>query len=262
MKFNNVYGNPPFKLDGNNSFYIKFIQKSRSLLKEGGQFHFVIPNRFLSPTSKASKALSGWLDVSYVMPTVDHYFPGIGTSIGVVGGTVKNDSVFKKVPFIFPEGTVSRSLATPTPIVNPNLMSTSIISKIVDSDFERLKIVKSPENKNYVFVEKTYCRYRSTTPSGGEKTLVTIVNDINGRGGYINCESKKQAELISWFLSRSKVGRFAVYSFANSSFAESGILHHGFMPKIPSDIGRNDEDIYKLFKLTLKEIEYIESIIK
>jgi hypothetical protein len=262
MVFDVVGGNPPYKFEGNNSFYIKFIEKSRSLLKEDGQFHFVIPNRFLSPTSKASKALAGWLDVSYVMPTVDHYFPGIGTSIGVVGGVKKSESVFKKVPFIFPDGTISRSLSSPTPIVNSTLISTKIISKIVDSDFERLKIVSEFSKKDYVFVEKSYCRYRSTTSRGGEKTLVTHVNNKNGRGSYIDCDSESEARLISWFLSRSRVGRFVIYSFANAAFVESSSLHHGFMPKIPSDISYSDEDIYKLFDLSSKEIEHIESIMK
>lgn len=263
MRFDLVSGNPPYKLNGDKSYYIKFIEKSRSVLSDDGQFHFIIPNRFLSPSSKASKSLSGWLDVSYVMPTVDHHFPGIGTSIGVVGGKVSNNVEFKPVPFIFPnEQVVIRSLSEPTPIVNTSILSSGIVSKVVNSDFEKLSIHKKSSTKDYVFVEVSYCRYRSTTPRGGEKTLVTNVNFKNGIGGYIDCQSDSDAKLTSWFLSRSKLGRFIIYCFANTSFATSSPVHHKFMPKLPVYTLSDDSEIYKLFKLTTEEIEYVESVMK
>lgn len=260
MKFDAVVGNPPYKLGHNSNFYVSFIEKTKEVLNDGGHFGFVIPNRFLNPASVASRKLRDWINITHVCPSVNKHFPGIATHIGVVQGIKTEKSQFTKIPFLYEDGTVLiRSLNEPTPITKPTVISTNIVSKVFTSTLDKMKTT-SEKGNNYVFVDVTYCRYRSTTPTGGEKTLVARVNQEVGNGSYVNFESVTDADLNSWWLSRSKLGRYVIFCFANSSFANNSPLHNGFMPKIPAGTAKTDAAIYKLFNLTADEILEIEKI--
>lgn len=262
MKFDVVIGNPPYKFKGNNNFYIKFIEKSQNILKDNGIFAFVIPNRFLNPESMAAKQLRTFFEPDAVWTDLSSYFPNIGTNIGtVVGKKVKNNKYEKPITFIFPDGNITKSLTSPTPIMKPTILSASIIEKVFSDSKKKMIVDNDYTGENYIQVEVSYCRYRSTTPRGGEKTLVTNVNHINGNGNIIPCESLEHANVNSWFLSRSKLGRFCIYSFANASFVNINIVCL-IMPYLGADLDKNDTTLYKYFNLTPEEIEYIEKVMK
>lgn len=258
--FDVMVGNPPYNINGNKNFYVEFIKLAKDVLHEGGHFAMVMPNRFLSPSSIAAKAFSSWLNVKSVWPSLDKHFPNIDTSIGAIIGTKSSSVSDNKVPFIFENEVIQHSLKKPTPIVNPTPLSTSIVTKVCDSAFTKLYVKNSASAKNYVFLEVAYERYRSTTATGGEKTLVTHVNKEFGIGGYLDFDTQSHAELNSWFLSRSKLGRFVVYCFANTTWATSSIVHHGFVPEIPKDTPASDQALYTLFNLTDDEIAVIEKV--
>ena len=262
MKFDVVIGNPPYKINGNNNFYIKFIEKSQNLLKDGGIFAFVIPNRFLNPESMAAKQLRTFFEPDAVWTDLSSYFPHIGTNIGaVVGKKVKNNKYEKPVTFIFSDGNITKSLTSPTPIMKPTILSVLIIEKVFSNGKKKMIVDNDYTGENYIQVEVSYCRYRSTTPRGGEKTLVTNVNHINGNGNIIPCESLDHATLNSWFLSRSKLGRFCIYSFANSSFVNINSVCL-IMPYLETELDTNDTTLYKYFNLTDEEIDYIEKVMQ
>lgn len=256
-KYDLVIGNPPYKVDKNKNYYVRFLDSARDSLKDGGTIAFIIPNRFLSPSSIAGKNIASWASVHTVYPTLDEHFD-VDTSIGAFIGKKSSEKV--RTVMKFPEGELVRDLSSPTPIVGTSLLSTNIVDKVVNSKFERMTIDNNTNSKNFVFIEVAYIRYRSTTPVGGEKTLVAHVNKVSGKGSYIPCKSKAQAEVCKWFLSRSKLGRFIIYSFANTSFATSSPVHHGFMPMLPADSAMTDEHIYNLFKLDKKMIDHLEKV--
>lgn len=258
--FDVMVGNPPYNINGNKNFYVEFIKLAKDVLHEGGHFALVMPNRFLSPSSIAAKAFLSWLTVESVWPSLDKHFPNIDTSIGAVVGTKSRNVSDKNVPFIFENEVIQHSLKKPTPIVNPTPLTTSIVTKVCDSAFPKLCVKNAASAKNYVFLEVAYERYRSTTDTGGEKTLVTHVNKESGIGNYLDFDTPDHAELNSWFLSRSKLGRFVVYCFANTTWATSSIVHHGFVPEIPKNTPANDQALYALFNLTDDEIAVIEKV--
>lgn len=257
MKFDVIVGNPPYKIESNPNYYIKFLDMVKESLADEGHVAFIIPNRFLSPNSKAGKQLQSWLAADTVYPNLDEHFD-VATSIG--GFVGRKSSKKKKTIMKFPEGEIERDLSSPTPIVGTSVVSSKIIDKVVNSPFERMEIDNHSDSKNFVFIETSYTRYRSTTPSGGEKTLVAHVNKTNGTGSIIPFDSKKQAKVNEWFLTKSKLGRFMIYSFAMAMFANSSPVHHGFMPMLPEDTEMSDENIYKLFKLDKKMIDHLEKV--
>jgi Methyltransferase small domain len=263
-EFDTMITNPPYKVDNDKNYYVKFIDLADQLVKSDGYIAFIIPNRFLSPGSRAAKEISNCsIEISTVFADLNKHFPGIGTSIGGFIGRRCRDLKWGRpihAEFIFNDGVMQeRNLDDATPIMGTSLLSTKIIDKVFKSKLPKMVIDNKTESKNYLFLATTYVRYRSTTPVGGEKTLDGFVNETSGTGVFIPCKTKKQAEVAKWFLTRSKLGRFAVYSFANSSFANSSPVHHKNMPMIPEDTKMNDQAIYNLFKLTNEEIALVES---
>lgn len=89
MKFDVVIGNPPYQKGKNSNFYVKFIQRASSLLKEGGYLSYIIPNRFVLPHHPAAKALLLDFQLLHLRVDVKDWFPSVGTSIGHVSAIKK-----------------------------------------------------------------------------------------------------------------------------------------------------------------------------
>lgn len=277
-KFDNVVGNPPFDYEGNPSFYIEFIKLSQKILKENGYFDFVMPNRFLKPNSNAGKAINKWLEATYVMPAVNHYF-NIGTEVGVLGGISKKKPKFNVVPYDFDNGTVLyRSLNNTSPLVDVCLESVTIVDKVVSSSFPKMKDVPKDTNlNNYVYIKRMYERYCPTKSKGGTHRFMTLVNQVDDQyGSKVEFSSKDEAIINEWFMSQSKLGRFLTYCYpASFAFSTSSLVHTGDMPMLPitvTDAGPmlkhngaeilvslNDKFFYELFQLNDDEVEYLET---
>lgn len=275
--FDNVVGNPPFAYDDNPNFYIEFIKISQKILKEGGYFDFVIPNRFLNPKTNAAKSLNKWLEATYVMPSVNHYF-NIGTEVGVVGGIARAKPNFNVIPYDFDNGTViNRSLKNISPLVNVCPESISIVDKVVNTTFHKMKIVsKETLLDHYIYIKVMYERWSPLKSAGGPHRFSALINDVDDQVGHkVGFTSYEEANVNEWFMTQSKLGRFLTYSFAAIGFSTSSLVHAGDMPSLPVTVIDNndlvithngsqlsvvlcDQFFYNLFNLSSDERKYIE----
>lgn len=256
MKFD-VYGiNPPYNVDNNPNYYIKFIKIGKELLKEGGMMAFIVPNRFLDPQSNAGKAVHEFLELEKVYPNVKHYFPTIGSNVAAFFGKKRINPEKKDIPYIFTEDnvTVTWNPSEPMPIQSTTLKSAIIVNKVFNFDCGKFSPTEKVSTKNYVFAECNYGRYCHTKERGGKKSLLSHVNIEVGSGKYFEMDSLEQAELNSWFLSRSLLGRFISYCFANSKQVSWRTLRR--LPQL-SNIPMNDGSLYEYFGITSEEQDHI-----
>lgn len=256
MKFD-VYGiNPPYNVDNNPNYYIKFIKKGEELLKENGIMAFIIPNRFLDPESSAGKSIHKFIELDKVYPDVKHYFPTIGSNVAAFLGRKVSKPQNKNIDYTFTStgDSITWNPANPMPIQATNLKSALIVNKVFNKEGEKLITRKEPSSKNFTFIEMSYIRFCHTKPKGGKKSLSTVVNGNIRNGEYIDMESKEQAELNSWFLSKSLVGRFCIYCFANAPQVSWRSVKR--MPKL-SGLEMTDDALFEYFGITEEEQKHI-----
>jgi len=256
MKFD-VYGiNPPYNVDNNPNYYIKFIKIGKELLKEGGMMAFIVPNRFLDPESNAGKSIHDYLELIKVYPNVKHYFPTIGSNVAAFIGKKTSNPSKNDIEYLFTEDnvTVTWNPEKPMPIQSTNLKSAIIVNKIFNFEADKFSPKDSTSIQNYVFAECNYGRYCHTKEKGGKKALLCHVNKEVGNGKYFEMNTLEQAELNAWFLSKSLLGRFITYCFANSKQVSWRTVRR--MPII-SNIAMNDEALYSYFGITQEEQDHI-----
>ena len=142
----------------------------------------------------------------------------------------------------------------PMPIQSTTLKSAIVVNKIFNFEAEKFSPKDSASTKNYVFVECNYGRFCHTKEKGGKKALLSHVNKEVGTGSYLEMNSLEQAELNSWFISKSLLGRFVTYCFANSKQVSWRTVRR--MP-ILSNIKMDDESLYNYFGITQEEQDHI-----
>jgi hypothetical protein len=258
-KFTAILTNPPYNVGNNPNYYLKHVEKHRELLEDGGHYIAIMPNRFLAPFSKAGKTIKGWLRFHKVYPSLNHFFPGVATSIGGFYATKEKLREFNECDFEYlKEGiTIHQSLETPTAIVDPSPIRTSIINKVINSNFPKLE--QTDNKEPFMYIDSVWERFRESTPKGGEKTLICRINETNIHGTQWEMDDVNQAEDNAWFLSRSRLGRFVMYCFANAAQVNLGLIRH--MPKL-KNIEQTNEFVYNLFHITDDEIKHIETYMK
>lgn len=258
-KFKAILTNPPYNVGNNPNYYLKHVEKHRDLLEDGGHYLAIMPNRFLAPFSKAGKTIKGWLRFHKIYPSLNHFFPGVATSIGGFYATKENLVEFNECDFEYlKEGvTIRQSLETPTAIVDPSPIRTSIINKVINSQFPKLQ--ETDDKEPFMYIDSVWERFRESTPKGGEKTLICRVNETNIHGTRWEMNTIQQAQDNAWFLSRSRLGRFVMYCFANAAQVNLGLIRH--MPKL-ENIEQTNEFVYNMFDISDEEIKHIETYMK
>ena len=79
--------------------------------------------------------------------------------------------------------------------------------------------------------------------------MSTVVNGNIRNGEYIDMNTKEQAELNSWFLSKSLIGRFCIYCFANAPQVSWRCVKR--MPKL-NGLEMTDDALFEYFALQRK----------
>ena len=256
MKFD-VYGiNPPYNVDKNPNYYIRFIKKGKEVLKNNGIMAFIIPNRFLDPQSSAGKWIHSFIEMDKVFPDVKHYFPSIGSNVAAFIGRKVSNPQKKDIEYTFTKtgDTIVWNPSNPMPIQATNLKSALIVNKVFNKDGEKLITKKKPSSKNFTFIEMNYIRFCHTKPKGGKKALSTVVNGNIRNGEYIDMNTKEEAELNSWFLSKSLIGRFCIYCFANAPQVSWRCVKR--MPKL-NGLEMTDDALFEYFGITEEEQKHI-----
>ena len=157
MQFDVIIGNPPYQMGKNSNFYVKFIERSAELLKEGGYFSFIIPNRFTLPHTPAAKALKDNFQLGALKASINDQFPGIGTSIGHVTGVRRTDGHVGTTTLTLKDGTSIEY--DPSKLVVPSKQPDAAgvkawgeISKLDSYEVTR----KRPETGEYVFIRRQW----------------------------------------------------------------------------------------------------------
>ena len=262
MKFDAVIGNPPYNVNNNPSYYVKFIKKSKELLKEGGHLQLIIPNRFLDPGSKAGRELSD-LNMIEINANVNHHFPTVNTQIAAFRATTGEVNSKCKMVFELEGKVIDWDYTKVMPIQTTSYLSAMIVDKVFSHPGDKLVASNQPTGDNYLFIDSAYERYHHLKEKGGEKTPISRINMNNtgivknGSGNYYDMDSVEQAELNAWFVSRSMLGRFCSLCFANS--AQVNYRNIARMNKL-SGIDMNDNALYNMFGITDEEVKHLESI--
>ena len=262
MKFDAVIGNPPYNVDNNPSFYVKFIVKAKELVKEGGHINLIVPNRFLDPGSKAGRELVD-LNMIEINANVNHHFPTVNTQIAAFHATTGEPNSKCKMVFEKEEKVIDWDYTKPMPIQTTSYLSAMIVDKVFSHPGEKLVATKEGASDNYLFIDSAYERYHHLKSKGGEKTPISRVNMNNtgiiknGSGNYYAMDSREQAELNAWFISRSMIGRFCALCFANS--AQVNFRNIARMNKL-KNVEMDDQVLYNMFNLTQDEITHLEGI--
>lgn len=190
MQFDVIIGNPPYQNGKNSNFYVKFIERSAELLKEGGHFSYIIPSRFTLPHTKAAKALRSNFQLGHLRASVKEWFPDVGTSIGLVIGSKSS---------VGHVGTTTLTLKDGTDITyDPSILSVPSAKADTDgvkrwsqlAELESYDVVrKRPESGTFVYVSR---QWRS---KGGGIYMDAVVGDHpEGRtdGRYIVTDSPEK----------------------------------------------------------------------
>lgn len=190
MKFDVVIGNPPYQKGKNSDFYVKFIEKSADLLKEGGYFSYIVPNRFILPHTKAAKVLVSNFQLLSFEASLFSWFPKVGTSVGKVSGVRSSIGHTNTVPVRLVDGTIfetdPRKMCVPSK--KPDAEGVEDWREV--SSLPCYVVTKErPERGGFVFIRR---QWRS---KGGSVYMDAVVGDhpeghVDGR--YIATESPER----------------------------------------------------------------------
>jgi hypothetical protein len=281
MKFDVIVGNPPYQdvtnAAKNNKLWMKFVFKSLELLKEGGCLTFITPRSFVGRTQVPAK-IRNLLSTDYSLLKVNHDandFFKVGVDICYW--------VAKRVPYEGVTTVVERGksrlidLREDLPLVEKNIIKDGIAEKIYG-------IVKLPDSPKLNFLIPTYDAPKveygehKVYTSGRNKFYFTDQEAVDSQ---LKLVASFSADYRGWFITSSGVtgtNRVIPLSSVEEGLAIGESLMHpvvslylntwrktaGYTPAIknncvPDVRGLSDEDIYKLFDLTIGEVDYIMS---
>jgi len=300
-KFDVVVGNPPYQtpkssgggLGGNQSkLYVKFVQLSIRILKDGGYLCFIHPGNWRCGMSRITKQIGNllkskqidYLNINkakqyfnvgsrfdwYVLKNVPNYKnTQIETEYGEVNINLNN---YKIIPNILNE--IALSVFEKT-IFNNKI--DKIGNKLFYSD-ERMSAPSKEKTKEYLYpfmipgeknqkirwyglkkhpLQDNYKIFFSTTGDGGS---LYLGKDYGTSGIFGNlvilCSNKTEVDNYYSFFN-SKLFRFIVKAVNFNRFYNYALNELIPDPKI--SMNWTEQNLYEYFNLTQEEIDYIES---
>tara|TARA_Y100000389_G_scaffold195557_1_gene227136 strand:- start:1281 stop:5243 length:3963 start_codon:yes stop_codon:yes gene_type:complete len=251
--------NPPYNKGKNSNFYVKFMEYAYNNLKENGLILFVIPNRFLIPNHAANKCINKF-NVEYIYHTTNDF--NVSTDIGYFLGNKKDNINNENVKTIFKNDEIKYiNLNIPTPSASNDIIFKNISDKVLYNELKKvefLKLKKDNLNKNeYLFIPRHWKRYSSIKEKGGTHTF-NLIDKYGDDGRYIKVNNEIKCNII-WYLSKSKLIRFITYNYASTVFIPPFIWD--CIPEIDFTKKYNDNDLFKMFKLTDEECDVVNNLI-
>ena len=295
MKFDIIVGNPPYQAPkkGDYSFWARFVDKAHKFLADDGHLAMIIPAGWMSPTNDIRQGQRSVMrnifakeNTYYVNidPNLGkNHFPGVGQKFTWFAlqkgqynstefdlGDTKIDVDISDMPMLAKEtdainiGIISKiSKKTPKWDFTRYIMSESWddIKFEATSKFKFARVNGNSNHLDKVVYSKTACKYQSNKKvilpyNGSEYKFVVDAGTSGCSNAYVmlledtdlveSAEVYFNSPLIKW-LGKNKFTQYNEGALINS------------ISKIDLTNQLSLEDIYKFYKLTKKEITYIES---
>jgi adenine-specific DNA-methyltransferase len=287
MQFDVIIGNPPYQ--GNNdkgtkqpkshNLWSKFVDRSMELIKDDGFVGFVTPDSWMSPNSQVLKTFKDnsliWVDTE-----VGKYFTvGSSFTAWVMQKNKNTQSVsidglavaINKLQYL------PRNFAKTYPIhdkvinsTDPKLgilCDTSCHSDHKHKNFSDTKDAIYKYTTFHTNAQTKFCKKQSKdfskskiiwTTSGYFKPFFSV-GDLGTSEvcQYILVDSANAQNILSYLDSK-------LYKFIVNTGKWSGFLNGKVLSLLPKLTNKNwtDQEIYKHFKLTQEEIDYVEANVK
>ena len=270
MKFDKILSNPPY----DDSMWVKAMQQLPRLLKPGGEFQFLVPNKILTPFTKGATFAKENLSIDRIDLTYGKSFiPAIeGTwACNVVGGLGKTD----KFPLTLPSGdVVETDFDSPNPVMEMDKVDFDLHHKVMRKDnkfiFHKTERIDS---KYFCYMRPTpsrvdnKLRYQGIVNEFVEKDTVVgltekgkeIICKETKNGFYQVCKSKEQAERMLKIYTESELFRYI--SYCNIGFAMITRFNKEFLPNIEDCLYNSEQDVYNFFNINDEEIEHIQNVL-
>jgi len=261
-RFDLVMGNPPYQENtdsdkGNKqgSFWMKFVLKGFSLLKEDGKVIMIHPITWTGVGSYGTKSfkldLFKQMNPSVLNFTCSNYFD-VGIDIGY---SILNKSMISETLIETQDDSLSVNLqdikVLPFLVSRKNI---SIVNKIIDKNNGKLYPFSEGDGKNcglkkvYIlkarFTDKIYIDETGSTKDTWKCSMP--LSDT-----MIGAHSVFQSKLVNYF--------FTIMG-GKSGLSQTGILQN--LPNVDLTRTWTDQELYTHFNLTDEEIEYIEEQMK
>lgn len=281
-KFDVIVGNPPFRDNDNKaerwSLWIPFVTRCwNELAKADGVVAMITPVSWMAPNSDINKIIVKNAEVINldagshfnVGSTFSYYVlnkSAVPSDIEIINNG-KKLSVSRSVPFI-PQQVVAEALS----INNKTLLNTAL------PKFAFQRTSQHHTSKKEIFGQGTYRVFHTHAQTLNSTVKMDDHNDYKVMftlSGYSTALIDKDiscSQAVAWAIIdqneisaadqyfNGKLVQFLIQANKWSGWNNLEVIK--LIPKIDLTTPLNDSAIYKLFKLTKKEIDYIESFVK
>lgn len=254
MKFDKILSNPPY----DNGMYVQFLKLLPNLLKEDGQFQFLVPNKILIPFTKGATYAKHNLRVDKIDLRHGEAFVGAieGTWVcNVIGGIGKTD----QFDLILPDGTeLKTDFDSPNSVMEMSLTDFNLHRKIMRKDNKLIAHTDGPINSEFfVYIRPTPKRVNNKLCYHG---VANEYGEDMKSGRYQICKTAEQAERMLKIYTESELFRYI--SFCNFGFTMINRFTWEFFPNIEDCAYDTEQDVYDFFNVTQEEIEHIQKILQ
>ena len=253
MKFDVVFGNPPYSDNGkssaSNKLWGQFVERSVDVLNDNGICAMITPTGWISPTSKYHNIIKDRLQIVNISLSVSEAFSKVGGSQRF-GWYIMSKSPNNQMPtVIFDDGQKQIDItSTPCPPVKTSSM---YAYSIVDKVFKTCNEVYS---------------WQRTTDKHGSGISMPMAKSPSYRVTFSDAD---ELNLERYYLSCDEdLGNSLAHNLNSKLYCKirwwirSGVAIAGNFKQLPiPSHSMTDDELYTYFDLTQEEIEYVEATI-
>ncbi len=257
-KFDIVMGNPPFQNGRNMMFYVYFIDLANRIIKDGGHLVYVIPNKILIP-NKANESIKQF-NPYFIYHTVNQDFLPTVISTTICGVICKKEPFTNQTVVQFSNGEMNVDLNTPTPTQYNDIYLKKLSDKILfGNNRHYFTVHKNKPPVESLYISRVWMRYSPDKPAGGSHVFRISPDPLqgdDGSGRYVEIPPGMTKEMVTWFLSRSKLMRFITKVYAGAMNVPAFLWD--ILPLIPLT-SMSDAEVYSLMNMNTDEQQIIQT---
>ena len=300
MRFDCVIGNPPYQdvIDSGKSLWPLFVEKSMTMLKEGGKLCFVTPSSWVGKKSKGRKSSYTTFNDNYLeylamfdSKKKNEFFPGVGTTIcwfilsnenkaerSTVVCQYSNDKVYEQIIDIeedkeYPISFTPESISIHTKITAKRPFKFVCTRELHYHTMKRNDTVSEIENERYPYkshFSHRITRYSSFAMKDYKYWKVMVPKTATIKDSFVDRFCNVSEDLLYIICDTKKDAITAENIFKTKLYRYIGFMYRkgrnmsGFSVLPEVDLTRNwtDAELYEHFGLTQEEIDYIEENVK